>query len=182
MEISKLGNKVFATENKIGPFNKLKNNIENTDVIPLFKDGLKDIPSDVNTALILGMGGETIFDILTKDVNALKSLNKIIIEPQSSFQLPISYLLNHHFINIGGAYVFERHYYPLLAFKRCDEKIVKEYSEIEKEFGVYPVNNKDPLLKEYLLSLRDELSNYVSKSKKNYDKIIKLDEYLKLWN
>lgn len=139
------GFKVYAVENKKGPFENLKKNVEesNYEITCLFSDGIESLPKDVDTCCILGMGGNTIFEILSKDLKKLDQLSTIIIEPQSNASLPISFLLSHGFINDNGKYVFEKRYYPLLRFVKGHEN----NSDIEIKYGPYPVRKRDGLLK-----------------------------------
>lgn len=139
------GFKVYAVENKRGPFDNLRQNVEGSgyEITCLFSDGIDILPKDVDTCCILGMGGNTIYEILSKDLDKLAQLSTIVIEPQSNATLPISFLLSHGFMNDAGKYVFEKRYYPLLRFVKGHEN----NSDIEIKYGPYPVRRKDALLK-----------------------------------
>ena len=149
--LSENGHKVYASEVKQGPFEILKTNLKrygsNRHIEPLLMDGLDKLPPDVDTVLILGMGGKTIFDILKRAENKLSQLTDIIIEPQSDFKKPISYLLKQHFFNIDGCYIYEKHYYPILRFTKGETDNISKYAI---EFGPVPFNKRDPLLYQYL--------------------------------
>ena len=115
-------------------------------------DGLSYLPEDVDCCCILGMGGNTIYEILKAKEAHLHQFQAIIIEPQSNAQLPISYLLDHGFENDEGLYVYEKRYYPLLRFIPSKQKTT---NELERKYGPSPVRKKDP----YLFSLlKKELS------------------------
>jgi len=62
--------KGYAIENKEGPYERLKNNLIQAGVIdvvvPLYSDGLEDLPEIVDTLIIAGMGGINIIGILKK--------------------------------------------------------------------------------------------------------------------
>lgn len=142
------GNKVYASENKVGPFNILKKTIalNNSSVIPLFGDGLDILPSDVETLSILGMGGNTISKILLDGKNKLSNIKYILVSPQSSTKLVIHTLNDLGFKNTNGKYIFESHYYPILFYEKGEEKL----NELELLFGKYPLINKDPNLKKFI--------------------------------
>src|SRR5690554_2779581 len=58
---------VYASENKSGPYNRLKKEIGtplNGQIEVALKDGLNDLPPHINTVVIAGMGGELIGEIL----------------------------------------------------------------------------------------------------------------------
>ena len=148
---------VYASENKLGPFNSLKKTISdnNARVIPLLGDGLDILPSNVETISILGMGGNTIAKILTKDKSKLDNIKYILVSPQSSYPLVIKTLNELGYSNIAGKYIYETHYYPILLFKKGKEKINK----YELFFGKIPLNNSDPNLKDYI---NKEINRYTS--------------------
>lgn len=148
---------VYASENKLGPFNSLKKTIldNNAKVIPLLGDGLDILPSSVDTLSILGMGGNTITKILTKDISKLANIKYILVSPQSSYPLVIKTLNELGYTNINGKYIFETHYYPILLFKKGKEKLNK----YELFFGKVPLNKSDKELKKYI---DKEISRYTS--------------------
>ena len=66
----------YAVENKQGPYNRLvkaltERNLEE-DVVPLFSDGITDIPKKVSTIILAGMGGGLIIDILKAHPEKIK--------------------------------------------------------------------------------------------------------------
>lgn len=145
------GFKIYASENKKGPFNALINNTKQykgNNLQCIFTDGIDILPQDVNALILLGMGGKTIFDILSRHEEKLSQIEYILMEPQSETKLPISYVLQQGYENISGCYVFEKRYYPLMLFKKT--KIKKQYNEAQLLFGPYMLENKDSLLFEFL--------------------------------
>jgi len=146
---SSLGDKVYAGENKKGPYQSLCKNLKEFPqypVTPLFADGLDALPEDVHVICLLGMGGKTIAEILLKDPKKLRNVDTILVEPQSQASLTISALEELGYRNDEGKYVFEKRYYPLLRFR----KGTKQLSQLERKYGEVPLKRKDPLLKEYL--------------------------------
>ncbi len=145
LALANAGFQVYAVENKKGPFENLRQNISQSqfEITCLFSNGIDILPKEVDTCCILGMGGNTIYDILSKDGEKLSQLSTILIEPQSNASLPISFLLSHGFRNDEGKYVYEKRYYPLLRFVKGEET----NSDLEIKYGPSPVRKKDPLLK-----------------------------------
>lgn len=156
LSAAKMVKKIYATENKSGPFQRLKRALQGSSAIPLFSDGITDLPSDVDTLVILGMGGLTIYQILSKYPDKLKQIKTLIIEPQSETELPVKLLCESGYENVDGCYLFEKRYYPLLKFTR---PALTSPSERELRYGPYPYRRKDKLLFE---SLRKELARYRS--------------------
>lgn len=166
--------KVYASEVAKGPFLILKNAVDQHSELKitcLLMDGLKGLPEDVDTALILGMGGKTIHKILCDSKDKLSQLNDIIIEPQSNFEEPIQFLLENAYINDAGTYIFERHYYPILRFTKSATKT--NYSKNEIRYGPYPYLHKDENLLKYLDSQLLRLESLESASKKRHEDEIK---------
>ncbi len=149
--LAEKGHKVYASEVKKGPFQILQSNLQLTEwgktVKSLLMDGLEMLPNDVDTVLILGMGGKTIADILKRSENKLSQLNDIIIEPQSDFSSPIQFLLEHQFYNSDGCYIFEKHYYPLLRFSKGENGDTNRFAIM---YGPIPYHNHDDNLLKYL--------------------------------
>ncbi|MFA5660251.1 MAG: class I SAM-dependent methyltransferase [Bacilli bacterium] len=89
---------VYANENKKGPYNRLKeelNDIKDGLIEVDLADGLNKLPARVNTIVIAGMGGELIGDILSKRSDKLDTVKKLILAPngaEESLRRLISYL------------------------------------------------------------------------------------------
>jgi len=165
LSASKEGRKVYAVENKVGPYHTLKENLSEYPRYPveaILADGFEVLPSDVRAAALLGMGGKTIEGILSAYPEKLSQLDVILIEPQSLFSLPITYLVRHGYTNDSGEMILEKRYYPLLRFVKGKE----EASEAGLKYGSYLVKKKDPLLKEYLLSSIHALAPFEKQAEK----------------
>ena len=126
------------------------------DVECKLASGLDYLPKEVNCCCILGMGGNTIYEILKNRENDLLQFDAIIIEPQSNFSLPIEYLLNHGFYNDCGIYLYEKRYYPLMRFIKGKQ----ENTPLEIKYGPYMVKNQDEMLASMLKKELKLLSPY----------------------
>ena len=63
----------YANENKKGPYNILSLACQNyPNIAVLFSDGIDNLPIDVNTLVLAGMGGHLIVNILTKHLEEHK--------------------------------------------------------------------------------------------------------------
>ena len=80
--------KIYAVENKKGPFLNLSHNVDGlTKVTSLLSDGIKDLKEDVNSLVIAGMGGINIVEILLENEDKLQNVKEIILEPHSDYEL-----------------------------------------------------------------------------------------------
>lgn len=168
--LAKRGQKVYASENKKGPFRALTENVkdfEGSNLSCIFTDGIDILPADVDTLILLGMGGKTIFDILSRHEERLNQIRYILMEPQSEMRAPIAFALAHGFENVDGCYVFEKRYYPMLLLKKTDLK--KSYSEVEEIFGPYMLHHQDPLLWEFLVKEKERLASLPAVAKSRHE-------------
>lgn len=76
---------VYASENKRGPYNRLKTAVSNKQAIKVaLADGLEDLPAAINTVVIAGMGGTLIASILKSGASNLQNVHKLIIAPHAN--------------------------------------------------------------------------------------------------
>ena len=72
--------KGYAIENKKGPYSRLVKAIEDSgcsdSIVPMFSDGISELPSDVDTIVIAGMGGFNIIEILKIKVQIKRKQHK----------------------------------------------------------------------------------------------------------
>ncbi len=133
----------MAIENKKGPFEILSHATKMEKNIKVsLSDGISAYEEGIDCCVILGMGGTTIYEILSSHKKIVMKFKTIIIEPQSSFSLPIHFLYENGFYNDAGLYVYEKRYYPLMRFVKGKASL----SSLEEKYGPYMVKNKDPLL------------------------------------
>ncbi len=153
------GHKCYAVENKDGPYKILVGNLvdHGSKVEPIFQDGLSSIPDDADCVTILGMGGQLISRILTDAKKELKLIDYIVVGPQSLFPRTFSALNELGYVNIGGKYIYERHYYPILLFKKGEAHATDD----EITYGAYPLQNRDTLLRQHLTETRRTLKEFI---------------------
>ena len=81
--------RVVASDNKTKPLENAKKNIIKYSFLNkielLLKDGIKDINKDIDTAVISGMGEETIIDILNDGKEELNHINRLVISSNNIF-------------------------------------------------------------------------------------------------
>ena len=155
--------KLYASENKLGPFNNLTNSLKGTDITCLFGDGLEVYQENIKQVVIAGMGGRLISKILDEGKIHLASIERLILEPQTDEGEMRRCLNDLKWKQIYGVYIKEKgHIYPIEIYVKGEETL----SEDEIEFGKYQLNNKDLLLKEKLNKKIEILSKLSGEIKK----------------
>lgn len=161
-------NRGYAIENKRGPYNRLvealtEEKIEDV-IIPLFSDGIEDLPSIVSTVVIAGMGGDTIIGILKKHPEKLKNVDTIIVDAHS--EIPA---LREEISKLGYTIADEKIikeegvFYEIIKFIKSD---VAFYDNEDLEFGPILRQEKCATFKEKYQSRINEIDNLLSTNKK----------------
>ena len=160
-----IAKKVFAVENKIGPFSILEKNTKKYPKITIsLSDGISAIPEDIDTVVIAGMGGILISDILNKNKDKLDHIKYIVVDAHRDL-IEVRKTLN----DLG--YEFEKEklvkeglFYNVISAKKGSKKLTSE----QLEFG-FEIQN-DPLFREYQKHL---LEQYERNYQKNNSKELK---------
>ncbi|MBF8981982.1 SAM-dependent methyltransferase [Lutibacter sp. B2] len=149
-EISK---KVIATDVNEGPLNSANKNIKlygfENNIETRLGNGLEKIkPNEVDTVIIAGMGGLLIRDILLGYPNVTKSIDKFVLQPMVAQDELREWLVNNGFCIVDEALVREEHrIYEIMVVKKGKQEV---NDNIYFEIGQKLIENKDPLLEEYI--------------------------------
>ena len=170
--------KGYAIENKKGPFTRLKKAIEErhleNDVIPMFSDGISELPEDVNTVVIAGMGGFNIIDILKKNRRKLKNVKTIIVDAHNAIPELRKQVCKMGYIIADEDIVFEDNiYYEIIKFIRAD---IATLTNEDLEFGPVLRQQKSATFKEKYQSRIDEIDNIIAKGNLPEPRIAALNE------
>lgn len=146
-EIASFG---YAVENKKGPYSRLCKAIEQSGlkdkITPLFSDGIKDIPSSVETLIIAGMGGYNVINILKANPKKVEKINTIIVDAHNAIKEMREQICEMGFVIADEQIVYEDNiYYEIIKFIRADTAF---YSDIDFEFGPILRQNKSSLFKQ----------------------------------
>ncbi len=82
------------------PLNSAMNNFKKhklNNASFLKTDGLKDFNNDLDCLVISGIGGYLMTRILTDDLDKVKKANKLILQPNSDFEILRKFLLENNF-------------------------------------------------------------------------------------
>ena len=140
----------YAVENKKGPYNRLlkalqERNLED-DIVPLFSDGIKDLPEACHTVIIAGMGGNNIIDILKKYPNKTNQISTLIIDAHTAIPKVRREISDMGFVIADEKMVREDNiFYEIIKFIRADKAM---YGDKDIEFGPILRNEKSATFKE----------------------------------
>ena len=167
-----------------GPLEIAKENIESVGLSHKIEvrqsDGFERLkPNEVDCAVLAGMGGNLIVKILMEYWQVTRSLKECIIQPQSEWEKVRKYLVDHDFsiiqeemVKDGGKYYLMMKVVvgqdPIYEDKRVESswKERDNWSQTELSFGKLLLENKNPILEEYLLrevALKEEILEQLKK-------------------
>ncbi len=142
--------KGYAIENKKGPYTTMLNAIRKSGlfdkITPLLSDGISDLPSDVSTVVLAGLGGATIIDILNEHPEKLHHVSTIIVDAHSMIKEVREFICENGYVIADEKIVKEDDiYYEIVKFVRSEQAI---YSEEDFEYGPILRQEKGILFKE----------------------------------
>ena len=153
--------KGYAIENKKGPFSRLLKALQDAhleeDIVPLFSDGISDLPNEVTTIVLAGLGGETIIKILSSHLEKLKNVQTIIIDAHTSTPKLRKYISELGYIIADEKIIKEDDiFYEIIKFNKGD---LAFYGDNDIEFGPILMHEKSALFKEKYQNRIDEINH-----------------------
>ena len=157
--------KGYAIENKKGPYQRLVKALEEAElidkIIPIFSDGIEDLPPEVKHIVLAGMGGDLIIDILKKHPEKLKLISTIVVDAHGAVAK-----VREEISQMGYAIAEEKmikeddKYYEIIKFIKAD---IASYSDQDLEFGPILRTEKSVTFKEKYEHRIEEINNLLSK-------------------
>ena len=109
------------------------------------------------------MGGALTVKILEAGEKVLASVKELILQPQSEIDKVRSYLLTHGYVIAGEKMVYEDgKYYPAM---RAVHGEMPLWQEVELQYGKYLLEEKHPVLEEYLKDKQKNLQENTGKTR-----------------
>ena len=107
-------------------------------------------PGEVEVAIIAGLGGTLIAEILERDKGVAGTIDKFILQPMQRHRVLREYLLNNAYSIRDEVLLKEdrNRYYVIMVVEHGQEKV---RDDLDYYLGRCLVENKDPLLPEYIL-------------------------------
>ncbi len=177
----------IATDINTGPLKKAKLNmrLHNVEAIDLrLTNGLKGITvGEANIIIMAGMGGCLMIEILQQELDLVKSMEKLILQPQQDVHRVRKFLHAIGFKIENEEFIEEEDkYYTIIVAVQGDEKYDKAYEYV---YGKILIEKRTQLFKDYILKKQEKLSMiYSTISQKNSKQIdkrkIELEEELKM--
>ncbi|CAG7840098.1 SAM-dependent methyltransferase [Clostridium novyi B str. ATCC 27606] len=189
-----LCNNAIASDINKGPVEKAKANIKkeglSNKIICRLGAGLKTIkPNEVDAAIIAGMGGNLIRDIIEESKDVFKNLDYCILQPVQNPDILRKYIYESGYDILDEELcIDEGKYYEIIKIKYNDK--YKEVDDIYYEVSKKLIDKKHPLIKDYINFKIDKYKNIVKYIKDNTElaiirksqlnnNIIKLEELIK---
>ena len=165
--------KAYACDINAGPLEKAKENINYYGVKNIelrLSNGLEKLKTDeADTLIIAGMGGELITDILEKGRRFFESKRKFILSPHTKIDEVRKFLLSNGFeITKEDMCIDEGKFYTVMEVKYTENK--EMYSEAELLYGKYLIENKHPVLLEFLKKEEEKYLSILSNTGLNEDR------------
>lgn len=160
---NKIIDKAYACDINKGPLEKAKENIENfgvsKNIVLRLSNGLDKMSNkEADTIIIAGMGGELIIDILERGKSFFDKKNTFILSPHTKTDEVRDYLLRKGFeILKEDMCIEEGKFYTVMEVRYTENKLM--YSEAELLYGKFLIENKHPVLLEFL---KKEEEKYIS--------------------
>ena len=154
--------KAYACDINAGPLEKAKENINYYGVKNIelrLSNGLEKLKTDeADTFIIAGMGGELIIDILDRGQGFFDKKNTFILSPHTKIEEVRNYLLRKGLkILKEDMCIDEGKFYTVMEAVYIGKTF--SYTKGELLFGKYLIDNKNPVLFEYL---KKERQKYLS--------------------
>ena len=154
--------KAYACDINAGPLEKAKENINYYGIKNIelrLSNGLEKLKTDeADTVIIAGMGGELIIDILDRGQGFFDKKNTFILSPHTKIEEVRNYLLRKGLkILKEDMCIDEGKFYTVMEAVYMGKTF--SYTKGELLFGKYLIDNKNPVLFEYL---KKEKQKYLS--------------------
>ena len=177
---------VYASDNKIGPLNQARENVNYynlADKIELIKaDGLNSLNDKIDTITITGMGGLTINKMFLENKNKLTNIKTIILSP-NNFIKEVRETINKlgYYLKDEELVEESNKLYHILVFSKGN----KTYSDKELYLGPILMTKNNEIIKKFYKSELTNINNLLLNNKISIDKkekLIRIKEYLKSLN
>ncbi len=163
-----------AIDNKQGPLENARQNIAKYDFYDKVQfslsDGIEDLDIGVEVVIIAGLGGNAIVDILTKDIDKLRNVKRLILQPNRNQYDVRKWAQEYNWAIVNEEIIEENEvFYEIIALERAKETII--YTEEELTFGPLLIQKRGEVFVkkwqqeyQYLSSLINRLDHNLEKT------------------
>lgn len=163
MYLASLGKakKVIAMDVKKGPLNIAKDNIKAYGMDKLIEvrmsDGFQNLlQEEVDCAIIAGMGGGLMVDILSRGRNHMEAGIHLVLQPQSEPWKVRQYLFDMGYVIIKEDFLLEEGKYYVVFKAIPSKENVPCYNQYELTYGRLLLCDKHPVLLQYIEQRRNK--------------------------
>lgn len=110
--------------------------------------------NEADTVLIAGMGGTLIIDILERGKKVLNTVNELVLSPHSEWEEVRTYLLENSYEIIREEMLIDAGKYYIIIKAKKGSPV--EYNKVELKYGRLLLEEKNQIMKEYLLKEKDK--------------------------
>ena len=138
--------RVIATDISAPSLQKLKDKLKHSgyEIETIVTDGLKNLPMDIEEAVISGMGANLIVNILRGNMDLSRSLEKIITSPNNSLEYYRRWLMDNGFTIINDEKIEDEGVlYDVVVIKYTGENTSYD-RDYEYMYGKDNLANKNP--------------------------------------
>lgn len=191
----KIADKVIASDINKEPLEKARINASLDGVVEKVDlrlgAGLKPLKiNEVQGVIIAGMGGNLIRDILEADLDKIKEIEYLILQPAQNPEVLREYLYTHEYEIIDEDICLDEGKYYELFKIRYEKNNITKVEEIFYEISPVILKKKTDILKKYIedkIKKNDKILNFINddtehaneRKKQLMEKNIKLEEFLK---
>lgn len=120
-------------------------------------------PGEAEVAVISGMGGLSMAEILEASPEVLERLNRLVLQPQGDEALLRRWLMDHHWFLVAEDLVYEDgHFYVIMAAVPAGERPLPDWDDFLLEIGPLLFASRHPLLLDYLEVQKREVEKVLS--------------------
>lgn len=158
----------FAIDNKIGPLNSAKRNLNDySNVVFSLSDGLDSLDESVELVVIAGMGGLLIKDIIKRNMDKINNVKRFVLQAnKNEYELREFMISNNYYIAFENIIYEDDKYYEIIVF----EKGNVSYSLEELYFGPILLKEKNDVFISKWTNIFNKL-NLIEIYHKDEDKI-----------
>lgn len=172
--------KAYACDIAEGPLEFAKKNIikEGLEdkITTMLTDGLQNLPKEVDTVVISGIGFYTVEEIFNQDIDKLYNFKRVVVQVNKDVRFLRQWISDHHFTIIDETIVYEALYYQVISF---NTDFHRTYSFLEISLGPILMEKNEPLFIEYLEYLLLNIQDIYNQVPKNTQKSRVLQENIK---
>lgn len=143
---------VFASDVHDGPLESMRRSRGERNITILQSDGLEQVEEDLNSAIIAGMGGRLIQQIIDNSLDKFLAMDYIIVQPMQQIEELRQYLQSH--------------------FEVVAERLIAEDRKIYHLMKLRPGRDRYDVIRTKELSPPQELEHYIRQEIRRWTRIL----------